>query len=378
MGLKIRVNPLNPRHPRAIFNMDLTIFPEIIDQFSLMDPPSGIQNWGEGHIHETYLVETSGHHPDYILQKINHNIFKDIPGMMANIEAVTRHLKGKSLRDIGHGADHQSLSLVYTRSGNSYYEDKDGNFWRMYFFIPDTLTFQLISDPILASEAGRAIGLFQANLVDLQDPLVETIKEFHSINLRISQYEQAKSENRAGRAGEVTGDLSFAESRFERMCRYFSSLKEKAVVRVTHNDTKLNNILFDKNHKALCLIDLDTVMPGYVHFDYGDALRTMANTAPEDEKVLSNVHFNKEVFESFTRGYLEIAGDFLTEEEKALLPYAPVYLTFIIGLRFLTDYLNGDVYYRVHHPGHNLERARVQFKLVQEIEFALNFDLAHG
>jgi Ser/Thr protein kinase RdoA (MazF antagonist) len=158
------------------------------------------------------------------------------------------------------------------------------------------------------------------------------------------------------------------------MKSYFRSLQEKAIARPTHNDTKLNNILFDNNGRALCLVDLDTVMQGYVHFDYGDALRTMANTALEDEKDLSQVHFNREVYDTFTRGYLSETGKFLSPVEISLLPYAPVYMTFIIGLRFLTDHLKGDVYFHVHHTGHNLERARVQFKLVEEIERSLNFD----
>jgi hypothetical protein len=329
--------------------------------------------WGEGHIHDTYLVETEAHNPDYILQKINHNIFRDIPGMMNNIEAATGHLQQKLAAIPGHDPAMESLALVKTKSGNSFYRDEDGNYWRMYLFIPGTVTFQKITGPALATEAGQVIGLFQSMLSDLRSPLIETIPDFHNINLRISQFDVANAADTAGRALSVKEDIRFATIRFERMKSYFRSLQEKAVTRPTHNDTKLNNILFDGSGKALCLVDLDTVMPGYVHFDYGDALRTMANTALEDEKELSLVRFNREVYDAFTLGYLEAAGSFLKDEERALLPYAPVYLTFIIGLRFLTDYLNGDVYFRVHRPDHNLDRARVQFKLVEEIERSLNF-----
>jgi hypothetical protein len=340
----------------------------VLDQFNLAAKPVKVTMWGEGHIHETFLVETRDHHPDYILQKINHHIFKDIPGMMSNIEAVTRHIHQKLNQLPGHDPDLESLTLIYTKTGKSFYLDEAGDSWRMYLFIPATNIYQVLTDPGLAYEAGKAIGFFQLLLTDMQTPLVETIPDFHNIDWRISQFQQAKMNNPAGRVNEVGVELKFAEQQFNRMSDYYHLLKEKAVVRSTHNDTKLNNILFDRNQHARCLIDLDTVMPGYVHFDYGDALRTMANTAPEDEKDLAKVQFNREVYDSFTKGYLHSAGEFLTSAEKDLLPFAPIYLTFLIGLRFLTDFMNGDVYYRVHHPGHNLERARVQFKLVTGME----------
>ena len=329
---------------------------------------------GEGHIHETYLVETINHDPDYILQKINQHVFRNIPGMMENIEAVTRHIRYRLTGLPGHNPDLESLTLVYTKDGQPFYIGENKDCWRMYVFIPDTYSFQKISEPSQAFEAGKAIGFFQAMLADLDTRLIDTIPDFHNISFRISQFDQSKITDSAGRVSLVPEDILFAEQRFGQMKSYYVSLKEKANVRATHNDTKVNNILFDRNNKALCLIDLDTVMPGFVHFDYGDALRTMANTALEDEKDLAKVLFNTEVYESFTNGYLQAAGSFLSRHERELLPYAPIYLTFIIGLRFLTDYLNGDVYYRIHHPDHNLERAKVQFKLVEEMEKALNFN----
>lgn len=345
----------------------------LLENFKLDSNPQSIKKWGEGHIHDTFLVETIDHSPDYILQRINHQIFKNIEGMMSNIEQVTCHLRKEFVDIPGHVAENESLQLVYTKNGNSFFQDDDGEYWRIYIFIPDTITYMKMQDPGLGHEAGKAIGLFQSLLTSLKTPLTETIPDFHNIEWRIRQYRDARAADPAGRAGEVPDELAFVENRFERMSIYYGQLKEKAIIRATHNDTKLNNILFNADQKALCLIDLDTVMPGYVHFDYGDALRTMANTALEDEKDLSLVKFDKLVYDSFTKGYLQYAGNFLSGDEKDLLPYAPVYLTFIIGLRFLTDYLNGDIYYKVHHPGHNLERARVQFKLVQEMEFALNF-----
>jgi hypothetical protein len=348
-------------------------YKSVLDHFQTAIVPININKWGEGHIHETYLVGTQSHNPDYILQKINGNVFRNIPGMMQNIEAVTGHIRNKLINFSGHDPGRESLELVKTGSGDSFCIDENGHSWRMYVYIPDTVTYQKMDDPAVAFEAGRAIGFFQALLSDLEVPLVDTIPDFHNMDFRIVQYKEARSKDPFSRANSIAVDILFAEDRFEKMSGYYHALMEKAMVRATHNDTKVNNILFERNGKALCLIDLDTVMPGYVHFDYGDALRTMANTALEDEKDLSKVMFNREIYSSFTNGYLREAGNFLSAAEKALLPYAPVYLTFIIGLRFLTDYLNGDIYFRIHHPGHNLERAKVQFKLVREMERALNF-----
>jgi Ser/Thr protein kinase RdoA (MazF antagonist) len=328
--------------------------------------------WGEGHIHETYLVKTKGHNPDYILQKINHNIFRNIPGMMSNIEKITSHLTKKLTGIQCHDPGTGTMTLVLTKTGETHYYHQDGNCWRMFVFIPGTVTYQNLIKPHLASEAGRIISSFQALLADLPDTLIDTIPDFHNINLRISQYEDARLINPEGRASRVQEDIDFVEQRLNLMIDYFRLLQENAITRPTHNDTKLNNILFDKNDRAVCVIDLDTVMPGFVHFDYGDALRTMANTAEEDEKDLLKVHFNRDIYTSYTRGYLENASHFLSPNELELLPYAPVYMTFLIGLRFLTDHLNGDKYYRINHPGHNLERAKVQFRLAVEMEEVLS------
>ena len=343
----------------------------IIPQFNLHGPPVNVTRWGEGHIHETYLVETQDHKPDYILQKVNHNVFRNIPGMMQNIEAICSHLRRKLSNMPGHNPETESLTVIFTKDGKSWYEDDSGNSWRVYVYIPDTTIYQKLSDPALAFEAGRAVGNFQSMLSDLETNLVDTIPDFHNIIYRISQYYQARGDDAQNRKAKIPEDIRFAEERFSSMRSFYENLLGKAVIRATHNDTKVNNVLFDENDKALCLIDLDTVMPGYVHFDYGDALRTMANTALEDERDLSKVHFNVEIYDAFTKGYLQEAGTFLTSDEHNMLPYAPIYLTFIIGLRFLTDYLNGDTYFRIHYPDHNLVRARVQFKLVGEMEKAL-------
>jgi Ser/Thr protein kinase RdoA (MazF antagonist) len=287
---------------------------------------------------------------------------------MRNIEVICDHLKAKLLAIPGKDPARGALTLVRTASGKTWAEDAGGSAWRMFLFIPDTVTYQQILNPSMAFEAGKAIGDFQKMLIDLPVSLTETIPDFHDLYFRMKQYREALSHDPAGRAASIPSDLEFVEGRLSRIGEYYEHLKQQAVLRVTHNDTKLNNILFDQQGTALCLIDLDTVMPGYIHFDYGDALRTMANTAAEDETDLEKVLYDREVARNFNKGYLESARDFLTAEETRLIDYSPVYLTFLIGLRFLTDYLNGDVYFRVHYPEHNLVRARVQFQLVKEME----------
>ena len=353
-------------------------FKIILDQFDLVSLPLSVIRWGDGHIHETYFVETAKPHPGYILQKINKSIFRDIPGMMNNIRVVTNHVKRKISAIPGYNGELETLSLVYTKNGSSFYEDENHDFWRMYDFIADTVTYQVAPGIEIAAQAGKAIAKFQYYLSHIKEPLVETIPDFHNILSRINQYREATAKDAAKRLAKIPEEIAFAESRFPAMIEYYSALREKAVIRVTHNDTKLNNILFDKSGKALCLVDLDTIMPGYIHFDYGDALRTLANTAAEDEKDLSLVRFNEPVYKSFTEGYLSVAKNFLTGEEIGLLPFAPVYLTFIIGLRFLTDYINGDVYYRTHRPDHNLERAKAQFQLVKRFETYFDSSIEHG
>ena len=309
--------------------------------------PLSVNPFGQGHLHDTFLVQTAGENDDYILQRINHKIFRNIVGMMDNIAHVTQHLKKKLQGRANHDPLRESLTLVPTRDGDTYLKDLKGNYWRMYLFISGASEYQKIEDTHLALEAGRIIGDFQLMLSDLEHTLCETLPRFHDIHYRLEQYAEACENDLAGR---------------------LEGLVSVAVVRVTHNDTKVNNVLFDENHKALCLLDLDTVMPGYIHFDFGDAIRTMANTALEDEQDLKRVHFDTELFRAFSKGYLSRADEFLTPEEKELIPFSPFYLTFLIGLRFLTDHINGDRYFKIRYPNHNLVRAHVQFKLLEEME----------
>lgn len=330
--------------------------------------PLSANPFGQGHLHDTFLVTTEGEGDDYILQRINHKIFRNIEGMMENIAHVTHHLKDKLKNRPHHDPLRESLTLILTRSGDTYLKDAKGNYWRMYLFISGASEYQKIEDAHLAMEAGRIIGDFQLMLSDLDHTLCETLPRFHDIHFRLEQYREACENDRSGRLENLAMETAFVAERASRMTDYYESLRRDAVVRVTHNDTKVNNVLFNDHHKAMCLLDLDTVMPGYIHFDFGDAVRTMANTALEDEQDLKRVHFNMDLFKAFSKGYLSRALKFLTPEEMELIPYSPVYLTFLIGLRFLTDHINGDRYFKTKYPAHNLVRAHVQFRLVEEME----------
>ncbi len=339
----------------------------IVLNFQIEGKPVAICHLGQGHIHETYLVKTGKGTPDYVLQHINTNIFRNVAEMMDNISKVTGHLQKKLSTLPGSDPLRETLKVIPSVNGQSWFEDENRHFWRMYIYITDAFVYQKIEKPEMAMEAGKAIGRFQLLLSDLDAPLFDTLPRFHDINFRWEQYNQAKKANLAGRLADVKEETGFVESNFRKMKDYFMLLKSKAAQRVAHHDTKVNNVMFDKNDKAICLIDLDTVMIGYPHFDFGDALRTMACTSLEDEQDLDKVHFNLDIYQAFSDGYLSEARSFLSDEEIALLPFSAPYLTYIIGLRFFTDFINGDIYYRIHYPEHNLVRTRVQFKLAEEM-----------
>ena len=334
--------------------------PSIFHHFSCKGTYHDHRLYGSGHIHETWLViTTEPYAPDYILQKINRDIFKDIPALMENICLVASHLAERSSR---------SLQLLMTNGNQSYYTDDQGESWRLFAYISDSITIDRIRNLHQACEAGRAIGNFQNLLSDLGASLRMTLPGFHDPDLRMEEFRSACQQDRCNRSVAVTSEIDTADRLYYLMAPLRNEIaSHRFPLRVTHNDTKLNNILFDRNDNAICLIDLDTVMPGYVLYDYGDALRTMSNTAAEDEQDLSQVRFDFHVFEAFTRGYLSEAGKFLRPEEKEWLWLAPACMTFIIGLRFLTDHINGDRYFHIHREGHNLDRARVQFTFAGEL-----------
>jgi hypothetical protein len=326
---------------------------------------------GSGHIHDTFLVQTREIDRDnYILQKLNNTVFRNIPQLQENIERVTQHLHYKISKIPGSDPKRESLTLVPAKTGKSWITDKDGNFWRMYIFIPDQHSFDIVDSTEKAFEGGKAIGRFQAMLSDLPGPpLHETIPYFHDIEKRLETFYRILAVDPVSRAASVTSLIDFVSQRAEVMKTILKLGKEGRIpVRITHNDTKFNNILFDRNDKAICVIDLDTVMPGYVHYDFGDAIRTAANVASEDEEDLSKIEMDISLFEAHARGYLSETGQTLNETEKEYLAFAPILITFIMALRFLTDYIDGDHYFKIHHPYHNLQRAKAQFKLVESME----------
>ena len=332
---------------------------------------SKIEPFGNGHINDTYRVFVEEKNlPDYILQRKNHEIFKDIPGMMENIIRVTEHIRKKLEKQGMRDVDKRVITHIQTPKGNYFYQDSDGNYWTVFLLIPGSHSVENIEKPEHAYLAGKGFGRFQKQLEDLPGkPLNETIVDFHNIEFRYRNFTKALKINYQNRKDICKKEIDFALEKEEEMHTLIRVEKKGEIPkRITHNDTKINNILFDKFGQILCVIDLDTVMPGLVHFDFGDAIRTAASTAEEDETDLSKITINIEIFEAFAKGFLEDTGSFLSDKEISLLPHAAKFMTFIMGLRFLTDYLEGDVYYKTNHPEHNIERARAQFRLVKEIE----------
>lgn len=328
--------------------------------------------YGSGHIHDTFLVRTA--EPgldDYIFQKFNNNVFRDIGKVQENISRVTAHLKKKIELIPGSDPKRETLTVVPAKDGSLWLTDDEGSLWRAFLFIPGHRSYDLVDSPGKAFEGGKMVGRFQAMLSDLEEPpLHETIPFFNNTAKRTETFYIKISEDTAGRV-KITGpECSFVDERAESMKAIYNLVSEgKIPVRITHNDTKFNNILFDEfTGKALCIIDLDTVMPGYVHYDFGDAIRTAANKGAEDDKDLSKVEMDIDIFEAYTAGYLSEIKNVLNETEIEYLAFAPLVNTFIQGVRFLTDYIDGDKYYKIHHEHHNLQRARAQFKLVESME----------
>lgn len=327
--------------------------------------------FGSGHIHDTFRITTRGElNDDYILQRLNNRIFKDIPRLQNNIERVTLHLRNKLSLIPGSDIKRECLRLIPAADNKSWFVDGSGSFWRMYIFITGHRSYNIVDSPGKAYEGGKAIGRFQAMLADLPgEALHETIPSFHDIEKRLETFNSTVLQDPAGRAVSAGKEIEDVLRRAEEMKVILRLGKEGRIpLRITHNDTKFNNILLDEKDKALCVIDLDTVMPGYVHYDFGDAIRTAANKAAEDEKDLSKVKMDINLFEAYARGYLSETRDTLNETEKEYLAFAPRLITYTIAVRFLTDYIDGDNYFKIHHEHHNLQRARAQLKLVESME----------
>lgn len=323
----------------------------------------------EGHINTTYvLVFTDGDKEyKYTIQKINTYVFKNPEELMFNIVGVTNHLKSKS----GENNDRCTLHFLKAKNGRYYCEDAQGNCWRCYDFIDDVYTCNTIDSAEVFFNAGKSFGNFQKLLSDYPiDKLYETIPKFHDTYSRFCDFLEAVKEDKAHRADTVRDEIQFVVDREADTKILLAMLsKNELPLRVTHNDTKLNNILFDnKTNEGICIIDLDTVMPGLSLYDFGDSIRFGANTASEDEKDLSKVSLSLELYKAYTEGYLSSAKESLTENEIIYLPFSAKLMTLECGMRFLTDYLNGDVYFKTEYPEHNLVRCHTQFELVRDIE----------
>lgn len=336
---------------------------DILQKFNIR---SRIEEYGNGHINDTYLTSSGNH----ILQRINTGIFKDPEKLMDNIDRVTAFLR-KKIKQEGGDPQRGTLTVIKTLDGKNYYKVDDAHCYRVYNYVNDTITIDDSKDPEDLFSAGEGFGHFQKLLSDFPaDELYETIVNFHNTPSRVEDLKTAVKEDKAGRAPEIKDEIDFALSCADFADKVVKGLEDGSIpLRVTHNDTKINNILFDKDtRKAICVIDLDTVMPGSALYDFGDALRMGASTAAEDEANLDIVNFDEKAFEGFAKGYLSEMKDSLTDAEISLLPFSAKLLTYECGIRFLTDYLNGDTYFKIHREKHNLDRARNQFKLVRDIE----------
>lgn len=363
---------------------------EIFKRFAIYGDLVSFKPFGGGHINGTYLSvwNQAGTQVRYTHQRINRRVFQNPAAVIENIRRITEHIAAKLIAEAEPAAtiatqptpqpgtaavpvSRQVLTLIPAKDGRYFYIDPAGEYWRTYLFIEDAVTYERMESSALARKAGAAIGAFQRQLSDYRGPaLHETIPDFHNMHSRYDQLDHAVAHDVAGRLAEVHAELAFLEANRARGMSLSDGLARGTLPRgITHNDTKLNNILFDAaTGNALCIIDLDTVMPGTVLFDTGDLIRTAANTACEDEPDLSKVRFDTSLFAALIDGYLSTASSFLTPAEKSLIAESGRVLTQIMAVRFLTDYLNGDRYYKISRPTHNLDRARSQIALIRSMD----------
>ena len=322
---------------------------------------------GNGHINNTFLVDSN---PRVILQRINTGIFKNPEQVMENIMAVTAYLRAK-IAEMGGDPARETMTFLTTKEGLPYYKTEEGDYWRAYYFVEDMICLEVAKSPADFAEVARAFGRFQKMLADFPaDRLAETIARFHDTPNRFAQLEEAIAADRAGRVKTIEKEIAEVRGYAKYASAIVDGIADGTVpLRVTHNDTKLNNVLLDgETRKGICVIDLDTVMPGSLLYDFGDAMRTGASTGAEDETDLDKVQFDLAKFEAFTAAFLEELGDSMTARERELLPLSALIITVEQGTRFLADYINGDLYYHIHREHHNLDRARTQLKLAAEIE----------
>lgn len=346
---------------------------EAIDHFQFEGTLKESGVFGCGHINDTYLLVyemEDGSEKKIILQRMNKNVFPKPVELMENVMGVTSYLK-KIIVEQGGDPERETLNVIPCADGKAYYMDSEGEYWRAYKFITDAVCLEKVEKPEDFYESAVAFGNFQRLLADYPaDTLHETIEDFHNTKKRFATFKKAVEEDVMGRAASVQEEIKFVLDR-EDVANYFTDLQEKGELplRVTHNDTKLNNIMMDNTTgKGICVIDLDTVMPGLAMNDFGDSIRFGASTGAEDEKDLDKIWCDMDLFDIYAKGFMEGCGGKLTQKEVELMPMGAKVMTYECGMRFLTDYLQGDVYFKVHREGHNLDRCRTQFKLVADME----------
>lgn len=341
---------------------------EVVSHFKCAADVGSHKAYGSGHINDTFFLknEVDGG-PDYLLQRINSSIFTNVEKLTDNMRRVTEHLKS-NIRESGTGDPlKEVMTLIPTNNDKYFYKDSAGDYWRMFYFLKDTKSYDVVETPKQAYEGGKAFGKFQAMLSDIPaGEMFEVIPDFHNIQVRLHHLAEAIAKDAAGRVTSVAAELDIVKQYAAGML-YFQQPENVTTLpkRVIHNDTKFNNVLLDQNDEAQCVIDLETVMDGYVAYDFGDAIRTIINTTTEDEADLSKIQLNMPLFNAYTQGYLESAGKFLTDAEVNSLMKGVLLLPYMQAVRFLTDHINGDVYFKIKFEGHNLQRARAQFQLVK-------------
>ena len=347
--------------------------PEAMATFQFEGNIKSVETYGSGHINDTFLVLSDladGTEKKYILQRMNHDIFKKPEELMENILNVTSFLR-KKIEEKGGNPERETLNVILTKDNKPFFADSTGEYWRAYIFIENAVSYDIVEKAEDFYESAVAFGNFQSLLSDYPaETLHETIAGFHDTKKRFAVFKKAVEEDIMGRADSVQDEINFVLEREDVACILGDMLaKGELPLRVTHNDTKLNNIMMDKETgKGLCVIDLDTVMPGLSIYDFGDSIRFGASTGAEDEKDLSKISCDMELFKLYAEGFMKGCKGSLTEDELKMMPMGAKVMTFECGMRFLTDYLQGDTYFKVYREGHNLDRCRTQFKLVKDME----------
>lgn len=350
-----------------------SVLHEVVSKFNFDGRFISAEPIKRGNINDTYIINfksNSGGVNKYILQRVNHNVFKEPHNLMKNVISITKHIRGKVIEQ-GGNPYRETLNFIPLTDGSFLYNCINGNFWRAYSYIDDVRTYQVVEKPIHLYNAGIAFGRFQRYLSDFPaEELYETIPDFHNTPKRYEALLTALNKDAFNRTKAVKTEITFVEERAKSLSQLVDHIEKGSIpLRVTHNDTKFNNVLIDnKTDEGICVIDLDTVMPGSSLYDFGDSIRSGANTTDEEELDLSKVSLNIELFDQFTRGFLEFTHDFLTPIEIRYLPFSSILISLELGMRFLTDYINGDTYFKTEHENQNLHRAQVQFKLVADME----------